>query len=650
MSGPETRDATLDTAADGGAWLWLDVADAGTNTLSTRVLGELEQRLDEVEAARPAYLVVASRKPGFIAGADVHEFGRIESVDDADALIRRGQALMDRMAALPVPTVARIRGHCLGGGLELALACRYRVADDDPATRLGLPEVKLGIHPGFGGSVRLPMIVGAPAALDLMLSGRTVDARAARRMGLVDEAVSPWLVDEAARRLATSDPGPRRVSGWRRWLSAAPGRMALRPVMERQLRSRVRRDHYPAPFALLDLWAEHGGDPLPRRVRAERESLVELVQGDAARNLIRVFRLQDRLKADARNVDVAAAERVHVVGAGTMGGDIAAWLALHGKRVTLADERDGAIASTLKRARRLFERRLKQPARVMAAMDRLIPDVGGRGAAGADVVIEAIVEDADAKRTLYRTIERDLRPGAVIATNTSSLPLEDLASALHDPGRLIGLHFFNPVASMPLVEVVAGDASAAQSLDQGQALIAAIDKYPLRVKSAPGFLVNRILMPYMLKAARLYAEGEQRERIDAAARDFGMPMGPLELADSVGLDVCVAAAETMVETTGLEIPERLRQIVREGRLGRKSGAGFYTYRKGTPQKRRARMEAAERENLGKELIEPLLQEAVRCRDEGIVADADLVDAGAIFGTGFAPFRGGPLHYLAERSG
>lgn len=648
MSGPDLQHCSLEHDGDGIAWLWLDVADAGANTLSTPVMGELEQALDAIEAERPRALVIASAKAGFIAGADVDEFGRLESVDEAEALVKRGQQLMDRIAGLAGVTVARIRGHCLGGGLELALACRYRVADNDPATRLGLPEVKLGIHPGFGGSARLPQVIGAPAALDLMLSGRTIDARAARRMGLVDAAVSPWQLDEAARRVALADPGPTRVRGWRTLVSTRAGRTLLRPVMERRLRGKVRREHYPAPYALLDLWARHGGDPMPRRLRAERESLVRLVEGRTASNLIRVFLLQDRLKSEARNADVAVPGHIHVVGAGTMGGDIAAWLALNGKQVTLVDERDEAISATLRRARSLFERRLKEPARVTAALDRLIPDPRGRGAVHADLVIEAIVEDLDAKRSLYGQLAKSLPADAVIATNTSSLPLEELARGLAKPERLIGLHFFNPVARMPLVEIVAGATSDPHALDRGQALIAAVDKLPLRVMSGPGFLVNRILMPYMLRAARLYAEGERREHIDRAARRFGMPMGPLELADSVGLDVCIAAADTMAEAQGLEVPERMRQFVREGHLGRKSGRGFYEYRKGKPRRQRARTDAAHLDRLADSLIEPFLQEAVRCRDEGVVVDGDLVDAGAIFGTGFAPFTGGPLHYMAAR--
>ncbi len=643
MSPTRPRHCRIETDDENIAWLTLDVAGAGANTLSAEVLDEIDAAFERFESERPAGVVIQSGKAGFIAGANVQELARLESSEDARALIERGQNLMDRIASFG-NTVALIRGHCLGGGLELSLACRYRIADRDPGTRLGLPEVRLGIHPGFGGTVRLPDRVGPLAALDLMLSGRSIDGRAARRIGLVDQALAPWQLQRAARHLLLQGQEPARAPWWKRALALAPARMVLRPVMERQLRGRVRREHYPAPYTLLELWAQHGGATAERRMRAERESLVQLVEGATAANLIRVFLLQDRLKREARDTELETPRRVHVIGAGTMGGDIAAWFALHGCRVTLADERAEAIAATLRRAHGLVQRRLKRPERVTEALDRLIPDAAGYGVSSADLVVEAIVEDLAAKKTLFAELEPRLREDAVLATNTSSLPLERLAEDLHNPGRLIGLHFFNPVAKMPLVEIVAGDNSDETALARGQALIAAADKLPLRVKSGPGFLVNRLLMPYMLLAVRKYAEGTERESIDAAARRFGMPMGPLELADSVGLDICVAAADVMAESQGLEIPGDMRRRVEAGDLGRKSGRGFYTYNKGKSDAGKPSLPGDDLDKLGRELLEPLLDEAGRCRDEGVVADADLVDAGAIFGCGFAPFTGGPLHY------
>jgi len=629
------------------AWLTLDVSDAGANTLSNEVLQELDAAFERFEEERPQGVVIQSGKPGFIAGANVPELGGLKSSDEARDLVQRGQDLMDRIERFG-NTVALIRGHCLGGGLELALACRYRICDRDPGTRLGLPEVKLGIHPGFGGSVRMPDRVGALSALDLMLSGRTIDGRAARGIGLVDQALPPWQLPRAARHYVLNDPGPSRPAWWKRALSLGPARRLLRPLMLRQLRGRVRREHYPAPYNLLDLWVAHGGESAARRTRHERESLIRLVEGPTAANLIRVFLLQDRLKREARDTALEVPRRVHVVGAGTMGGDIAAWFVLNGCRVTLADESPDAIASTLKRARALFERRLKRPERVTEAMDRLIPDARGHGVPRADVVLEAIVENLDAKKSLFAELEPRMGENAVLATNTSSLPLEQLAEDLDTPEHLIGLHFFNPVARMPLVEIVAGENSGAESLARGQALIAACDKLPLPVRSGPGFLVNRLLMPYMLLSARRFTEGTDRESIDEAACRFGMPMGPLELMDSVGLDICVAAADVMAEAQGLEIPEQLRKKVEAGNLGRKSGRGFYAYEKGKPDRGEPTLPPEELDRLGAELLEPLLDEAKKCRDEKVVADADLVDAGAIFGCGFAPFTGGPLHYREQR--
>ncbi len=649
MTDPRLQHMDVERDDDRLAWLTLDVADSPTNTLGPNVLEELDQALQALEAQPPLALVVQSAKSGFCAGADVPTISELETSEQARALVEQGQRVMDRIAGAGWPTIALIRGHCLGGGLELALACRYRICDRDPATRLGLPEVRLGIHPGFGGTARLPALVGAPAALDLMLSGRTIDGRAGRRMGLVDYALSPWQLADAARDRAQRDPGRRQPPAWKRLLSTRPARAVLRPYMERQLRAKARRVHYPAPYAILELWARHGGQRLPARLKAEVDSLTRLVEGDTAANLIRVFLLQERLKKEARSGDVEAPSRIHVVGAGTMGGDIAAWLALNGCRVTLTDGRPEAIAATLKRAEKLYQRRLKRPERVTAALDRLIPDPDGQGAVGAGLVVEAIIEDLEAKQDLYRDLEQRIGEDTVVATNTSSIPLETLAKALHQPSRLIGLHFFNPVAKMPLVEVVAGRASGETALQRGQALMAKVDKLPLRVRSGPGFLVNRLLMPYMLEAARRFAVGTQRESIDAAAKRFGIPMGPLELADSVGLDVCVAAADVMAEAQGLEVPAALRDRVEAGDLGHKTGRGFYTYdRKGEPDRKRVSMSAGELETLGRELAEPLLDEAVRCRDDRVVADGDLVDAGAVFGCGFAPFTGGPLRYRQQR--
>ena len=644
----EFKHFRIEQSAAGIAWLSIDVAGSGANTLSKEVLEELNAVLDALIELRPKGLAIRSAKSGgFIAGADVKEFTHIESSDDALDLIRRGQHVMDRIEALAFPTVAVIAGFCLGGGLELALACNYRIALGDPKTRLGLPEVKLGIHPGFGGTVRAIRLLGPVAAMDLMLTGRTLAARQAKRIGLVDHAVPERLLESAAEQLFAAQPASHRPKVWLRWLNAA----FLRPLIAGQIRKKVakvaNREHYPAPYALIDLWQKHGGDPR-RMMEQEALSVARLTTTDTARNLLRVFLLQNRLKATA-DPSVIGVEHVHVVGAGVMGGDIAAWCALQGLQVTVQDTNRVGLASTMRRAHGLFKKRFRgQPHLVTAAMDRLIADEKGYGVAGADVIVEAIFENAEAKQSLYRELEPNLKPDALLATNTSSIRLETLARALENPGRLVGLHFFNPVAKMPLVEVVKSELCDDATALRAAAFARRIDKLPVIVKSAPGFLVNRVLMPYLLEAVVMSEEGIPNTVIDRAAKVFGMPMGPLELADTVGLDVCLFVADILAQELGAEVPERLRTLVGNGQLGVKSGAGFYRYKNGKPVKEPS---AKARDDIGAlqdRLIGRLVDEAAACLDEGVVEDADILDAAIIFGTGFAPFRGGPLHYREHR--
>ena len=635
---------TLARDADGLAWLALDKAGTATNTLSKAVLDELNVVLDRLQGEPPKGLVIRSGKPsGFIAGADVDEFGDIHDADAARALVLRGWNTFNRLASLAYPTLALIRGFCLGGGLELALACRYRVVIDEPATRLGLPEVMLGIVPGWGGIKRLPRLVGAPAALDLLLTGKTVDARKAKRLGLADECVPARIMDNTARGVLRASPTPRRLP-FPLSLTLSPlARRFIAASARKRVARRARREHYPAPYAILDLWERYDGDALAPPA-GDPASIAALVATPTATNLIRVFRLQERLKAFGKAPSVSVS-RVHVVGGGTMGGDIAAWCALRGLTVTLQDQDAQRLAPAMKRAAKLFAERLKDPRRVRDALDRLIPDVAGAGIAHADVVIEAIFENVDAKRKLFADVEARARPDAILATNTSSIPLEDIASALAAPSRLIGLHFFNPVARMMLVEVVAGRDSDPAAIARGAAFVRAIDKLPLPVRSAPGFLVNRVLAPYLMTAMRCVDDGIAPEAIDEAAVAFGMPMGPIELADTVGLDICLAVGR-MLGHEG-EPPRKLAEHVGAGELGKKTGKGFYAWVDGRAQKSAASAVPA---GLGRKLVDPLVAEAKSALTEGIVADADLVDAGAIFGAGFAPFRGGPLQYARSTAG
>jgi 3-hydroxyacyl-CoA dehydrogenase/enoyl-CoA hydratase/3-hydroxybutyryl-CoA epimerase len=625
---------------DGLSWLTLDRAGATTNTLSKAVLGEFNAVLDQLQADPPKGLVIRSGKPnGFIAGADVDEFSDIGDAQAGRALVQRGAETFDRLAGVGYPTLALIRGFCLGGGLELALACRYRVVVDEPSTRLGLPEVMLGIVPGWGGIKRLPRLIGAPAALDLLLTGKTIDARKAKRLGLADECVPARIMDNTARGVLLASPALRSL-GWPLALTQRPlARRFIAARARKHVARRARREHYPAPYVIIDLWERFDGDVLAPPP-GDAAAIDGLLASPTTANLLRVFHLQERLKALGKTTHAPVA-RVHVVGGGTMGGDIAAWCALRGLTVTLQDQDAQRLAPAMKRAAKLFSERLKDVRRVRDAMDRLIPDVPGDGVARADVVIEAIFENVDAKRALFADVEARARPDAILATNTSSIPLEDIAGALRSPARLIGLHFFNPVARMMLVEVVAGRDSDPALVARGAAFVRAIDKLPLPVKSAPGFLVNRVLAPYLMTAMRCVDEGVAPEAVDDAAVAFGMPMGPIELADTVGLDICLAAGRMLAHDAAP--PRTLAERVAAGQLGKKSGRGFYVWVDGRAQKRSSENMPA---GLARRLVDPLVAEARAALAEGIVDDADLVDAGAIFGAGFAPFRGGPLRYAS----
>ncbi len=626
------------------AWLYIDKVDAAANTLSAAVLEELNDILGQLKEDRPQGLVILSAKSsGFIAGADIKEFTTLGGQSDAEALIGRGQAVLERLAAMSMPTVAVIQGFCLGGGMELALACRYRIADEDPKTKLGLPEVNLGIHPGFGGTVRLPPLVGAPAAMDMMLGGRALSARAAKKIGLVDYAVPARRLLDAARNVVLTSPIPKKATGWKAYTNHKLARPLLARYLQKQVAKRARKDHYPAPYALIDLWQAHMDDPR-RMMREEAASVARLVMGDTAQNLVRVFFLQEQMKALGKKDEIAA-KRVHVVGGGVMGGDIAAWCAMRGMHVTIQDRSHETLARVMKRAHALFKRRLKQPRLIQAAMDRLMPDIKGSGVPKADVVIEAIFEDVDAKQALYKEIEPQLKKDAVLATNTSSIPLEVLCKCLQKPSRLVGLHFFNPVAKMQLVEIVRGTQTSNKAVKQAAAFCRHIDRLPLPVKSAPGFLVNRVLMPYLLEAVTLEEEGVPGAVIDKAALDFGMPMGPIELADTVGLDICLSVARILSQQLDVPVPNRLEQLVAAGRLGRKSGEGFYRYTDGKKVFAGDSKEYTSPADVIDRMMLRFLNEAVACLREGIVDNADLLDGGVIFGTGFAPFRGGPMNYI-----
>lgn len=638
----------LERDADGIASLIIDRPGTSANSLSRAVMLELGELLRQLESSPPRGLIVRSGKAsGFVAGADVREFTTLRSESEALEMISAGQRVLDALEALPCPSVAAIQGFALGGGLELALACRYRVAVDDGRLTLGLPEVQLGIHPGFGGTVRAVRLLGVRQAMELMLTGKPLRADRALAVGLVDRLVAAPDLDRAARQILAQAPATRRAPFPDRLLSLPGVRQLLRSSLESRVARQARREHYPAPYAIIDLWVRYGAHGRAA-YDAEARSIAHLFTTDSARSLVRMFLLQDRLKSLGGKA-ATPVKRVHVIGAGVMGGDIAAWCALRGLEVTLQDREQKFIDPALQRAAALFSKRIRDRAEASAAQARLRADVAGAGVASADVLIEAIFEDLEAKRALYAQAEPRLKSTAVLATNTSSITLESLAEKLADPGRLVGLHFFNPVAQMPLVEVIHSAQTKAEPLAAAMAFARRIDKLPLPCRSGPGFLVNRVLFPYLHEALHAAGEGVPLALIDRVAVDFGMPMGPIELADVVGLDVIVHVGDIITRELGREMPpytQRLRELVAARKLGRKSGQGFYTWQDGKPQRAAAASPAPP--ELCDRLMLTLVNECAACLREQVVADADLLDAGVVFGTGFAPFRGGPINYARTR--
>ena len=631
-------------ADDNVVWLAFDRKDSEVNTINVSVLTELDKILDEIGTKNHTGLVIHSaKKTGFIAGADVSQFTKIQDVNEAVSLVQQGQKVFQKIDDLSFPTVAMISGFCLGGGLELALACDYRVAEDKSSTRLGLPEVKLGIHPGWGGTVRLPNLIGVTTAMDLILSGRTIAAKQAQRLNLVEAAVPLRQLKRAVKYYINTKPKKQSGSKWQSILSLPPFNSLLAGYLRKQLTKKISPEHYPAPFAVVENWLRYGTKSEQSYIN-EASSLGQLFLGDTAKNLLRVFELQEELKKIAKPSDFEV-NRVHVVGAGTMGGDIAIWCAFKGLQVTLQDKNTDCIASTMARAYQLFKKKLKKPHLIQAALDRLMPDVNGSGLESADVIIEAVFEDLTVKQEIFKSIEKNAKPDAILATNTSSIPLDDINTVMTNPNRLVGLHFFNPVALMPLIEVIVGSKTDESIQKFACAFARTVDRLPLPVKSSPGFLVNRILLPYMLEAVALVEEGTPEAAVDKAAKDFGMPMGPVELADKVGLDVCLHVAKNLNQHFKFSIPKRLEDMVEKGWLGCKTKQGFYHYN-GT---KIVKPDLPKDLNVSPHIIERLIgcmeKEAKACMQEGIVTTSERLDAGMIFGAGFAPFRGGLMNYI-----
>ncbi len=651
LDGLRLRHWKTDLRPDGVLVLSFDREGESVNTFGQDVLIELGDLLDRIVLEPPKAMVLRSAKAkGFIAGADIREFQEFDRKGTIGDSIRRGQTVFQRIADLPFPTVAAIHGFCMGGGTEISLACTGRVASNDPSTRIGLPEVKLGIYPGWGGSVRLPRLIGAPAAMDVMLTGRNLSASAAKALGVVDKVVAPEALVDAAAALALKARAAGEIARpfkqtFMAWITNTKlVRQILAPQIVKSVARKANKAHYPAPYALIETWRRSSGS-MQQLLDAERRSVVKLASTPTARNLTRVFFLQERLKGLGGKEHGIA--HVHVVGAGVMGGDIAAWAAYKGFNVTLQDREQRFIDTAMKRSQELFAKRVKDESKRPEVAARLVSDLAGDGVAKADLLIEAIIEKPEAKRDLYTTVEPRMKADALLTTNTSSIPLTELREHIARPAQFAGLHYFNPVALMPLVEIIHHDTMAPETEKRLAAFCKAIDKLPVPVTGTPGFLVNRLLFPYMLEAATAFAEGIPGPVIDKAAVKFGMPMGPIELIDTVGLDVAAGVGAELAPFLGLPIPAALASPPEAGKRGKKDGQGLYKWVDGRAQKPEIPGDYKAPGDLEDRLILPFLNEAVAALHEGVVADAELLDAGVIFGTGFAPFRGGPIQYIRD---
>ncbi len=627
---------------DGILWLAMDCEGSGTNVISRKVLEELDTHLAAAEADLPKALVIRSAKDsGFAAGADISEFEDVAS--DPETLLREGHAVFDRLAALACPTICVVHGAALGGGFEMALACDMRIGVKGAS--FAFPEVQLGLHPGLGGTFRSVALIDPVEAMTLMLTGKAAHTKKAKSLGLLDAVVEERHVAAAVQAAANGDLEEHEQGLKARAFSLGTARSYAARQMRSQTEKKAPKEHYPAPHALIDLWEEHGDDAQAMQ-KAEIASFGQLLQTDTSKNLQRAFFLRQRLRGNAKGEDDIA--HVHVIGAGAMGAEIATMAAIRGKRVTLGDTSTQALGRAIKLAGEICVSKHLSSIEKRDALDRLMPDPEGYGIATADLIIEAGPETMEIKRNIYEGLSSRMKEGAILASNTSSLSVDELATDAPDAARFAGLHFFNPVSKIDLVEVVKGPDTSQDTATRLAAFCGAIGKLPVHVGDYPGFLVNRALVPYLMEAMVLLDEGVPKEVIDSAALKFGMPMGPVTLADQVGLDIGLHVAESLAE--GLEKPmapisKTLRDKVAAGETGKKAGKGFYDWSDGTPH---PHSDEHGPDDLTDRLILPMLDACVEVLRRGVVAAEDDIDAAMIFATGWAPFRGGPMHYARAR--
>ncbi len=649
------------------ATLTFDRPNSTANVFDVATLHELDAHLATLEKRSDLKgVVLVSAKPKiFVAGADLNAFSGATVAQLGD-IVDLGHRVFARLERLRAPSVAAINGVCLGGGCELALACDWRVGSTDKSTKIGLPETQLGILPAWGGSVRLPRLIGLPQALGIILTGKQLVAQQAQKIGMVDDVAHPeYLVAAARQQLAK---GKRPTPAPRGLMNTA----LLRPLVVRKARADVlakTRGHYPAPLKAIDAAVGALGQPLETGLAIEKAAFLSLVQTSECRSLMSIFFLQERAKKlKAADADGAArpVKRVAVIGAGVMGAGIAQWTSSRGYPTILKDVAPDALAKGLKSAEKIYQDGVKRkkltPAEATAALDRITPVHTDVPLAGVDLVIEAAVEKLELKQKIFAQLEQRVGPQTVLATNTSALSIDAIAGGLADPTRVVGIHFFNPVHRMQLVEIVRGPRTSPAALDAALTFVKAIGKLPVLVKDSPGFLVNRILLPYMVESVRLFNEGVDATRLDRIMLDFGMPMGPLRLTDEVGLDVAQHVAVDLQNRLPKPVPinDTLVKMIEKGWLGKKSGTGFYVFpkdKKGAKESPNGQLAFLQTNGKGRaqddatlrdRMVLVMVNEAARCLEEEVVSAPEDVDFGMIFGTGWAPFRGGPLRYADAR--
>ncbi|HYK04497.1 MAG TPA: 3-hydroxyacyl-CoA dehydrogenase NAD-binding domain-containing protein [Thermoanaerobaculia bacterium] len=655
-----TRAFTIERQGD-LAILWFDLPGEKVNKFSSAVLLELSGVLDELAASPQLTKVIfASRKPGiFIAGADVTEFTTVTGIDQAKQYVLLGQQVFTKVAKLPQTTVAAIDGACLGGGCELALSCDWRVISDSPRAQIGLPEVKLGIFPAWGGTSKLPRLIGLPAALDIILNGKALDGKRAKKAGLVDDVVEPGIVLEIAKKYA--EKGKRKIRGRTKFY--IEGNPLARNLIFGKARKAVLKQtqgHYPAPLKAIEVMEYAMSAGVERGMQREAEEAATLVNNNVAQNLVRLFFLMEESKKDPFTTRPADVSYVGVLGAGIMGGGIAQIVAdKTDADVRMRDIAMKAIGGGMKAAAKVWKKKVDRRRMTRGEMARKLARITGTtdwsGFSRADVVIEAVVENLNIKRQVLAEFEGLAKPGAIFATNTSTIPITQIAAQAKRPELVVGMHFFNPVDRMPLVEIIRGEKTSEQAMVTTAALARKLGKTVVYCNDGPGFVVNRILGPYMNESGFLLEEGNTIESLDKAMVDFGMPMGPMALLDEVGIDVAAKVAVILTEAFGARMEKStvVEKLYAEGRHGKKNGKGLYLYEDG----RRKGPDGSVYKTLGirsphqadaKAVVERMLlamiNEASLILDEKIVASAGELDLAMIMGTGFPPFRGGLLRY------